>query len=308
MKPKYLIWGLTAIFLCIILSDLPRADVTSAGSASGSTLITELKDPDPNVRIRATEEAGKTRSFEAVKPLIHILLYDDVWNVRKSAAWALGEIGDAQAVFPLIRALSHKDWIIRSRAAEALGKIGDKTAVAALTDLLQEENDHVTEKAVWALGEIRQQRSVVPLLEKLEDDIPDIRAAAALALGKIGDSSAVPSLTTLLKNDRNPEVRKSVARAFGEIQDAAILQPLAEALADDDYAVRLHAQASVEKTGIQAVPFLIETLTNEKPYARNRAMWALEKITGEKYGEDASRWKTWRDEKNAIGSASREDR
>ena len=40
--------------------------------------------------------------------------------VRLRAAWALGQIGDARAVDPLILTLRDGDWAVRMRAAEAL--------------------------------------------------------------------------------------------------------------------------------------------------------------------------------------------
>jgi HEAT repeat protein len=43
--------------------------------------------------------------------------------VRERAAWALGEIGDAQAVERLLALTRDKDWEVRGRAAEALWQI-----------------------------------------------------------------------------------------------------------------------------------------------------------------------------------------
>jgi HEAT repeat protein len=307
MNKNRLLCSLIAVLLLLaMLSESTTAQTVPPESSNHALLIKQieaLRDPDPKVRAKAAEELGKTKNVEAVESLIQSLTYDDVWSVRKSAAWALGEIKDSRAVFPLIRSLNHKDWIIRSNAAKALGKIGDKMAVAALTDLLQEENvhvqkgrDNVIENVVWALGEIGQQRSLIPIIEKLQSGMPVIRAEAAEALGKIGDNKAVPHLIPLLKDDRNPGVRKSIVRAFGEMPTEAAVQSLAEALGDENYSVRLHAQVSLEKAGRQAVPFLIEALSHEKRYVQNRAMWALEEITGEMYGLDISRWEKWLNE------------
>ena len=55
-------------------------------------------------------------------------LRDKVWYIRKAAAKALGEIGDARAVEPLISALRDEDWHVRKAAAEALDKIKQTNA------------------------------------------------------------------------------------------------------------------------------------------------------------------------------------
>ena len=67
----------------------------------------------------------KMEAKKDVKGLIKALTYEDR-DVRKAAAYALGEIGDAQAVEGLKQALKHKDWDLRWYAAEALEKIASK--------------------------------------------------------------------------------------------------------------------------------------------------------------------------------------
>jgi HEAT repeat protein len=59
-------------------------------------------------------------------------LKDNDWWVRRDAAEALGEIGDARTVEPLIAVLKDKDRDVRWHAASALGEIGDARAVDPL--------------------------------------------------------------------------------------------------------------------------------------------------------------------------------
>lgn len=81
--------------------------------------------------IGALIEIGKP----AIEPLIKALKADD-WEVRKSAAWALGKIGDERAVEPLIEVLGDKDVDVRYIAAWALTEIGEP-AVNSLIDVLK---------------------------------------------------------------------------------------------------------------------------------------------------------------------------
>ena len=69
----------------------------------------------------------------AVEPLI-AALGDADEGVRKAAAEALGQIGDARAVEPLIGALKGRDDRVRKAAAgalEALGWQSDRAATGA---------------------------------------------------------------------------------------------------------------------------------------------------------------------------------
>jgi HEAT repeat protein len=255
--------------------------------------IANLKDSDPAVREQAAKELGKAREAGAVDALISVLQYDDVWSVRKSAAWALGEIRDDRALVPLMRAMSHKDWIIRFKVAEALGKLGDRRAAALLTEALQDENSRVYGEAIWALGEIGAERAVDPLIQAMGNELPAIRMNTAEALGKIGDSRAIDSLIQMLAHDRRGDVRKSAAWALGEIGDSRASGALILALKDDDYYVRLYAQLSIEKIGRPAVPLLIAALEEKDITVKSRASWALEGITGEEFGPDPELWKQW---------------
>ena len=153
-------------------------------------LIEELKSDDREVHKVAYEALGEIGE-SAVEPLIKAL-----GDGNTSAVRALGEIGDARAVEPLIGVLRDENWWVRSCAAEALGKIGDTRAVEPLI----KELDGYREDSGW---------------EKL-----DVVASVIDALGEIGDSNAFEPLERLLRTSHNwndPDrlsVRCRVARAL----------------------------------------------------------------------------------------------
>jgi HEAT repeat protein len=96
------------------------------GEAAVEPLIAVLKDKDKDndVRWYAASALGKIGDAKAVEPLI-AALKDEDRVIRRIAVMALGEIGDARAVEPLNAVLKDNDWLVRRNAAEALGKIGD---------------------------------------------------------------------------------------------------------------------------------------------------------------------------------------
>ncbi len=81
-----------------------------------------------------------------VEELIRALEHEDS-EIQYNAATALGRIGDARAVKPLIRALKGP---LGGRAAEPLKEIGEP-AVGALIQVLKDEDSNVRRNAAWTL-------------------------------------------------------------------------------------------------------------------------------------------------------------
>ena len=146
-------------------------------------------------------------------------LEDEDRDTQRSAAKALGEIGDVRAVGPLIAALLKQEkeaWVgvmVRSSAAEALGKIGDARAVEPLIHALKDEDDGVRREAAEALGEIGDVRAVESLIQALKDEHVFVQTSAAFALGKIGDARAIEPLKKAL-NDESLAVRSAAIEAL----------------------------------------------------------------------------------------------
>lgn len=86
-------------------------------------------DRKPNVE--------KLEARRDVEGLMKALRYDKNWSVREEATSALGDIADARAIEPLIKALEDEDRDVREEAAEALIKIGDERAVDPLIQYLE---------------------------------------------------------------------------------------------------------------------------------------------------------------------------
>ena len=161
------------------------AALGNIGEPAVEPLTQALKDEDSDVRKRTAEvldelcwtpgddtershyliakkEWGElARSGEpAVEPLIQAL-EDESWEVRKSAAAALGKIGDARAVEPLIQALKDEYWNVNKKAEEALGEIGEP----AVEPLLQALKD---EEPALSHSQPTFQQAVKDALEKIE--------------------------------------------------------------------------------------------------------------------------------------------
>ena len=116
-------------------------------------LIAQLGNEDGFTRgsaVNSLVRIGKS----AVQPRVKAL-GDKNERVRRSAAAALGKIGDPQAVQPLIKALGDSNSDVRSSAATALGEIGDQRAVQPLKNLLKYKNEPIRRLAAKALKQIK---------------------------------------------------------------------------------------------------------------------------------------------------------
>ncbi|MHC4714359.1 MAG: HEAT repeat domain-containing protein [Planctomycetota bacterium] len=93
----------------------------------------ELKDPDSSEAIAAFLDCPLDR-------------------LRRNAAWALGALGDARAVEPLLAAVINEEWGgVDYSAVAALGRLGDESVVSTLVPLLNSDAEWVAHKAAIAL-------------------------------------------------------------------------------------------------------------------------------------------------------------
>jgi HEAT repeat protein len=211
-------------------------------------LIRAVRDrKDARRRRTAAVALGELGDCRAVEPLIQVL-HDDDWDLGRAAAEALGRLGDHRAVGPLVTALGSPELNVRRYAAEALGRIGDADAVEPLVGALKDDDEILRTEAAEALGRIGDRRAVEPLVASLSSGVAGERRAAAGALKAIGDRRSVWPLTESLQ-DSSPAVRRAAAGALAELGDAQCVEPLVRRLEDQDGSVREAASAALRKLG-----------------------------------------------------------
>jgi HEAT repeat protein len=202
-------------------------------------------------------------------------------EVQFRAAEALGDIGDARSVAPLVNSLKTSEFEgVRWKSAEALSKIGDP-AVGPLITLLRHPVDDVRWKAALALGEIGNPEAIEPLITLLDDDDRYVRSRAGHALGLIGEP-ALDRLANLIR-DGNPRRRWGAAIALGRTGSGRAVEPLIGALGDSNDEVRTEAATALAIIGRPAVEPLIRFLKFSRGETRIEVIRAL----GDLHADDA---------------------
>lgn len=87
---------------------------------SSDVIIQKIGNIDPDIQVVAIEAAGKIKCRQAVPALYKIVERD---QNRRTALWALGEIGDKSAVEMLNRLLTNPDMDTRYLAGRTLAKL-----------------------------------------------------------------------------------------------------------------------------------------------------------------------------------------
>jgi len=173
----------------------PAASISLLGRFKDRQVLPILLDAlnkgkDSYYRLTVINAIGELGDKEAVEPLLQILVDDkESPGPRMAAARALGGFGDARAVEPLLQILKdeRENKAVRRDAASALGTFGDKRAVGPLVNILKSRNEDMWLRvaAVSSLGNIGDQRAIEPLQDALNDPSDHIRNAAQTALQKI---------------------------------------------------------------------------------------------------------------------------
>jgi len=150
--------------------------------------------------------------FTRVKIWWHTMMLKSDSCFSVIATKALGQLGDAGSVGPLIEALGYRDWGVRSGAAGALGQLGDVRAVEPLIMALEDETVSTNSAVAKALGQLGDIRAVEPLIRELKKGGRDyFDGGVAKALGQLGDVRAVEPLVRALEYSRDPVHSAAVA-------------------------------------------------------------------------------------------------
>ena len=187
------------------------------------------------------ESKTQTDMDERIESLIRSL-EDEDWRVCGDAVAALGEIGDARAVEPLIKVLSRSLPVKRSGMPIRIKPAGGKKVVG---------------RDVVVVPDVEHE----PLIHTHGDEDKNVCLAAADVLIGIGEPAVEPLIKALGDEDKN--VRQAVAYMLGRIGDEGAVEPLEKATDDEDMNVRLAAVRALGVIGAGRAAFCLASATKD---------------------------------------------
>jgi HEAT repeat protein len=224
-------------------------------------------------RSEAAEKLGAMKSPRSAPELI-ALMRDPVPDVRMRAARALGQLDTRTSVRPLLEALQDPSRWSSLRVAEILAGMGPEAA-DELVDIFHVLPVKARVAAVDCLGRAKGVRAPGLLLRLLSDPDRDIRARAAHSLGLIGDPNFTPDVLKTLSDPEWP-VRAMAAKALGKLGRPEAVEALGSALKDKEWWVRINAAEALRSMGDKGLAALTDALSWDDRFARHAAVATLE--------------------------------
>jgi HEAT repeat protein len=251
--------------------------LVKAGSKSLQTLFDEIVKMDENKRFLIRNSIIKIGN-RVVEPLIR-LFKDSSPDVQVFAASALGEIGNPRSVSVLVTGLSSTNWNVRRSCAFALTEIGER-GVEMIAEALSSTNDDVRYWVTRILESIGD--AGVPYLVKgLTDSNKEIRFFSAKALGSSFEPGTTRALISAL-NDSIWGVRKSAAESLCNLDNLHIEEVLRH-ISSDNEDIRYWIGYVVDKVGKKHQSRIIKAMRRGDPELRLFAAQAAGIIGGKDF-------------------------
>lgn len=243
---------------------------TLSGPPAFTSLVEGLGDADSDIRSSAAAALGELGDARAIDPLVTLVLVEQNLTTFQAATGALKKLDQQRVTGALLKGLDDDETSIRQAAARALREVawehldGPQKARLAIA-----QND-------WAEAASLGPAAIEPLRAALTERTGRCGAGAANALGRIGTTEAIDVLSSLLGDlDLDQTTREAVAVALGRF--------CASDLTDTQQAricIVLGQWSDVVTLGAAAVEPLADVVSGGFVRDRERAVSALATIGG----------------------------
>ncbi len=251
--------------------------------AAVPSLIEALRDENESVRNEASH--ALLRIGKPAIPRIVSLLKDEEANMRAVAVKLLGRFKDPSTVPHLIECLGDNEWpfheevSISELAAISLRRVGTQDALTAAEKWGKQHKENVEQPDVLAQLAPNDFASE-QLLAELEHPNWEVRRNAIIRLGESENNLALPYIIKAV-SDSDSSVQLAAIKALEEFSGSDAVHALVSALRTADTAICDAAALALSTKGEEALPGLIEAMTDPSADVRGVAAEALGKIGDE---------------------------
>ena len=223
---------------------------------------------------------------EVLNALVSALKDDERATVRKSAAFALGDIQGESTVSHLLSALKDEQGVVRQEVATALGKIKGNRVIAPLLSVLKKDKYESTRKqAAIALRELdptQTDTGLVDVIQKgvgtFEEDheVQSVMNEVIASLNKGGGAPTAKYIQDALRSANDEWTRWTLLTTLGSLEHMASVKGLPDVfkleLQHPSYVVRKTAITALGKyKDRRSIDALIKVLQDESEYKSIRA-------------------------------------
>lgn len=174
---------------------------SASEQATFRKIAEDLLDEEPEIRLLAASELGKSGIAAAVPVLLEAAYLDDP-ELTVEIINALINLGDGRAMPLFTEFAAHPRHRVRMACLRGIYKLGDEeTAGPLLIAALRDENPEVRRAGVTFLGWKDYADAGAALIPCLRDEDDKVRKGAVAALANLNDPNAVLPLIKVLGDD-----------------------------------------------------------------------------------------------------------
>ncbi|MGA9407792.1 MAG: HEAT repeat domain-containing protein, partial [Bacteroidota bacterium] len=268
-------------------------ELQNSRSRVDGKLYRYLHSSNPSERSRAAVALANIQDSSSI-PFLLPLLQDSIPAVRRSAAFAIGQIGGSRTGLLLLERLQlESDSTCVQEIIDAVGKCGtheDLNALVVIAPTFSGKTQSSVALSVARFAIRKIQDSVATEFVANLIGRSECARMAVYAMMRIGDSSSVkrhlPALITSM-NDHSPEVRMWTGTILGLVMDTAATTALLTHVVDDpDWRVRVNCVRSLRSHPVENIsPVLISLIAGKNEHVALTAFSVLNAVV-EKYPSD----------------------
>jgi cyclophilin family peptidyl-prolyl cis-trans isomerase/HEAT repeat protein len=234
----------------LVSASIVRALGQLPGADGAAAVIDVLNgDATPNVKLEAVAALGAWRAHAAL-PVVQDLLADDWATMRAAAMRAAAAIDPDAFLLTLSGMEPDPSWTVRSALAEVLGTVSGPATIERLRPMLGDQDKRVVPAVIESLTKLHAPGLDALLLEQLKSPDTGVRTAAAHAIGEVklaGGAAALRDAYHAWTADAMYTPRAEALDALVAFGAADAVDTLKAALADKDWAIRVHAADLLKK-------------------------------------------------------------